>query len=96
MHTLDGLRSGRRDRLPGNERPSDLADVVEHVTSLRHALGSRLAGMGVLDHMLGDIVAQTIDLILVAMLEHTGEVCYAGLEAIEGVTTGRFKIRDLR
>lgn len=32
-----GLRTVRRDRLPGNKRPADLADMVEHVASLRHA-----------------------------------------------------------
>lgn len=52
--------------------------------------------MGVLDHVVGDIVAQAVDLILVAMFEHARKVCYARLETIEGVATGRFKIRDLR
>ena len=69
MQALDGLRAGYGDRFPGDKRPSDFADVVEHVTSLRYALGSRLAGMGVLDHVVGDIVAQAVNLILVAMLE---------------------------
>ena len=32
-----GLRTVRRDRLPGNKRPADLADMVEHVATLRHA-----------------------------------------------------------
>ena len=30
-----GLRTVRRDRIPGNKRPADLADMVEHVASLR-------------------------------------------------------------
>ena len=46
--------------------------------------------------MLSDVVAQTVDLILVTVLEHAGEVRHARLKAIEGVATGRFKIRDLR
>ncbi len=52
--------------------------------------------MGVLNHMLSDVVAQTVDLILVAVLEHAGEVRYARLKAIEGIAAGRFKIRNLR
>ena len=31
-----GLQAVRRDRLPGNKCPADLADMVEHVASLRH------------------------------------------------------------
>lgn len=31
-----GLQTVRRDWLPGNKRPADLADMVEHVASLRH------------------------------------------------------------
>lgn len=31
-----GLRTVRRDRLPANKRPADLADMVERVASLRH------------------------------------------------------------
>ena len=52
--------------------------------------------MGILNHMLSDVVAQTVDLILVTVLEHAGEVRYARLKAIEGIATRRFKIRDLR
>lgn len=70
--------------------------MVEHIAPLRHALGARLAGMGVLDHVLGDIVAQAVDLIFVAMLEHAGKVRYAHLKAIEGIATRRFKVRNLR
>lgn len=38
IHGTDaiGLQAVRRDRLPGNKRPADLADMVEHVASLRH------------------------------------------------------------
>ena len=32
-----GLQAVRRDRLPGNKRPADLADMVKHIASLRHA-----------------------------------------------------------
>lgn len=32
-----GLRTVRRDRLPANKRPADLADMIEHKASLRHA-----------------------------------------------------------
>ena len=74
MQALDGLRAGYGDRLPGDKRPSDFADVVEHVASLRYALGSRLTGMRVLDHVVGDIVAQAVDLVLVAVLEHARKV----------------------
>ena len=70
--------------------------MVEHVASLRYALGAWLAGTGILNHVLSDVVAQAVDLILVAMLEHTGKICYARLKAIEGVATGRFKVRNLR
>ena len=52
-----GLWTARRDRPPCNKRPPDLADVVEHVASLRHALGPWLADMGILNHMLSDVVA---------------------------------------
>ena len=69
-----GLWTARRDWLPCNKRPTDLANVVEHVAPLRHALGPWLAGMGILNHMLSDVVAQTVDLILVTVLEHAGEV----------------------
>ena len=31
-----GLLVVRRDRLPGNKGPADLADMIEHVASLRH------------------------------------------------------------
>ena len=31
-----GLRTVRRDRLPGNKRPTDLADMIEHIAPLRH------------------------------------------------------------
>ena len=96
MQALDGLRAGYGDWLPGDKRPSDFADVVEHVASLRYALGSRLTGMRVLDHVVGDIVAQAVNLILVAMLEHARKVRHARLKTIEGVAAGRFKIRDLR
>ena len=61
--------------------------MVEYIASLWHALGARLAGMGVLNHVLGDVVAQTVDLILVAMLEHTGKICYARFKVIEGIAT---------
>ena len=70
--------------------------MVEHVAPLRHALGPWLAGMGILNHMLSDVVAQTVDLILVTALEHAGEVRYARLKAIEGIATRRFKVRNLR
>ena len=70
--------------------------MVEHIASLRHTLGARLTGMGVLNHVLGDVVAQTVDLILVAMLEHTGKICYARFKVIEGIATRRFKVRNLR
>ena len=70
--------------------------MIEHIAPLRHALGARLTGMGVLDHVLGDIVAQAVDLIFVAMLEHAGKVRYARLKAIEGIATRRFKVRNLR
>lgn len=91
MQALDGLRAGYGDRLPGDKRPSDFADVVEHVASLRYALGSRLTGMRVLDHVVGDIVAQAVDLVLVAVLEHARKVCHACLETIEGVAAGDSK-----
>ena len=91
-----GLWTARRDRLPCNKRPPNLADVVEHVAPLRHALGPWLAGMGILNHMLSDVVAQTVDLILVTVLEHAGEVRYARLKAIEGIATRRLKVRNLR
>ena len=61
MQALDGLRAGYGDRFPGDKRPSDFADVVEHVTSLRYALGSRSPAWGVLDHVVGDIVAQAVN-----------------------------------
>ena len=93
---IDGLRTTRRDRLPGNKCPAHLADMVEHIASLRHALRPRLASMGVLNHMLSNIVAQAVDFILVTMLEHAGEVRHTRLEAIEGVATGGFKVRNLR
>ena len=70
--------------------------MIEHIAPLRHALGARLAGMGVLDHVLGDVVAQTVDLILVAMLKHAGKVRHACLKAIEGIATRRFKVCNLR
>ena len=70
--------------------------MVEHVASLRHTLGARLTGMGVLDHVLGDVIAQAVDLILVAMFEHTGKIRYACFKAIEGIATRRFKVRNLR
>ena len=70
--------------------------MIEHIAPLRHALGARLTGMGILDHVLGDVVAQTVDLILVAMLKHAGEVCHTCLKAIEGIATRRFKVRNLR
>lgn len=70
--------------------------MIEHIAPLRHALGPRLAGMGVLDHVLGDVVAQTVDLILVAMLEHARKVRHTCLKAIEGIATRRFKVRNLR
>lgn len=91
-----GLWTARRDRLPCNKRPTDLADVVEYVASLRHPFGPRLTGMGVLNHVLSDVVAQTVDLILVTVLEHAGEVRHARLKAIEGIATRRFKVRNLR
>ena len=69
-----GLWTARRDRLPCNKRPTDLADVVEHIASLRHPFGPRLASTGILNHMLSDVVAQTVDLILITVLEHAGEV----------------------
>ena len=47
--------------------------------------------MGVLDHVVGDIVAQAVNLILVAMLEHARKVRHARLKTIEGVAAGRFK-----
>lgn len=87
------LQATRRNWRPGNKGPADLTDMVEHVASLRCALGPRFAGMGVLDHVLGDVVAQTVDFILIAMFEHTGEVRHACLEAIEGIATRRFKVR---
>lgn len=31
-----GLQAVRRDRLPRNKRPTNLADMIEHVASLRH------------------------------------------------------------
>lgn len=85
------LRAGRRDRLPCNKRPTNLTDMVEHVASLRHTLGARLTGMGILDHVLGDVVAQAVDLVLVAVLEHARKVCHACLETIEGVAAGDSK-----
>ena len=85
-----GLWTARRDRLPCNKRPTNLADVVEHVASLRHALGARLTGMGVLNHVLSDVVAQAVDLILVAMLEHTGKIRHTCFKAVEGIATMRF------
>ena len=91
-----GLWTARRDRLPCNKRPTDLADVVEHVASLRHPFGPRLASTGILNHMLSDVVAQTVDLILVTVLEHAGEVRHARLKAIEGIATRRLKVRNLR
>ena len=70
--------------------------MVEHVAPLRHALGPWLAGMGIFNHMLSDVDAQTVDLILVTVLEHAGEVRHARLKAIEGIATRRFKVRNLR
>lgn len=70
--------------------------MIEHIAPLRHALGARLTGMGVLNHVLSDVVAQAVDFILVAVLEHTGKICHARLKAIEGVATGRLKVRNLR
>ena len=70
--------------------------MVEHVASLRHPFGPWLAGMGILNHVLGDVVAQAIDLILVAMLKHAGKVRHARFKAVEGIATRRFKVRDLR
>ena len=43
--------------------------MVEHIAPLRHALGPWLAGMGIFNHMLSDVDAQTVDLILVTVLE---------------------------
>lgn len=68
-----GYELGAETGSPCNKRPTDLADVVEHVASLRYALGARLAGTGILNHVLSDVVAQTVDLILVAMLKHAGK-----------------------
>ncbi len=70
--------------------------MIEHIAPLRHAFGARLTGMGVLNHVLGDVVAQMVDLILVAMLEHTGKIRHTCLKAIEGIATRRFKVRNLR
>ena len=70
--------------------------MIEHIAPLRHALGARLTGMGILDHVLGDVVAQTVDLILVAMLKHAGKICYARFKVIEGIATRRFKVCNLR
>lgn len=38
IHGTDaiGLQAVRRDRLPGNKRPANLADMIEHIVSLRH------------------------------------------------------------
>ena len=52
--------------------------------------------MGILNHVLGDVVAQAVDLIFVAMFEHTGEVRHACLEVIEGIATRRFEVCNLR
>lgn len=93
---MNGLRAGFRDRFPCNKRPANLTDMVEHIAPLRHALGARLTGMGILDHVLSDVVAQTVDLILVAMLKHAGKVRHARFKAVEGIATRRFKVRDLR
>ena len=46
--------------------------------------------------MLSDVVAQTVDLILVAMLKHAGKICYARFKVIEGIATRRFKVCNLR
>ena len=70
--------------------------MIEHIAPLRHALGAWLTGMGVLNHVLSDVVAQAVDLILVAMLEHTGKIRHACLKAIEGIATRRFKVCNLR
>lgn len=32
-----GLWTARRDRLPYNKRPTNLADMIEHIAPLRHA-----------------------------------------------------------
>ena len=70
--------------------------MVEHIASLRHSFGPRLASTGILNHMLSDVVAQTVDLILVTVLEHAGEVRHARLKAIESIATGRFEVCNLR
>lgn len=70
--------------------------MVEHIASLRHSFGPRLASTGILNHMLSDVVAQTVDLILVTVLEHAGEVRHARLKAIESIATERFEVCNLR
>jgi hypothetical protein len=64
--------------------------MIEHIAPQRHALGARLTGMGVLNHVLSDVVAQAVDLILVAMLEHTGKIRHTCFKAVEGIATMRF------
>lgn len=91
-----GLQAVRRNWRPGNKGPADLTDMVEHIAPLRHALGPRLASMGIFNHMLSNVVAQTVDLILVTVFEHAGEVRHARLKAIESIATGRFKVCNLR
>ena len=90
------LQATRRNWLPCNKRPTNLADMIEHIAPLRHSFGPRLASTGILNHMLSDVVAQTVDLILVTVLEHAGEVRHTCLKAVEGIATRRFKVRDLR
>ncbi len=64
--------------------------MVEHIASLRQSFGPRLASTGILNHMLSDVVAQTVDLILVTVLEHAGEVRHTCFKAVEGIATMRF------
>ena len=92
---VNGLRAGFRDRFPCNKRPANLTDMVEHIAPCGMPLEPGSPAWG-FDHVLSDVVAQTVDLILVAMLKHAGKVRHARFKAVEGIATRRFKVRDAR